>query len=733
MLIIFIAALFGTANTYAQQDDFGWRIGYGIGFMNYYGDLSYKVKNTSKDHYLKTKDRGGLSQGIFLERRLSPGTSFQVNYNSGKFSGSDRAYKGSDYYLRALNFETSVKDLSAAFVFRSDNGFLLGRNSVLAPYVLVGAGVTRFKVFGDLEDENGVNYDYSDSNEEVELDGDYETELTNLGTELEDDYNTTVLNIPVGVGLKFGLGPRVSLHLQTDLKYTFTDHLDDVSDAEYRVAYDSDLQEYAARPNPSYSASERGNDNGLNDIYMFTSVSLRFSFGRKNEKFKTPFIYTSDSPLIYNADSSKQMDSNNSEDAINENEATTNTSNADATDENGVESIAKENASSKDGEAEIQAPQTETENAIVAEPVNQADNKSTNSSLSNGEAADDTNEGSNAEGGIDSDSKIDITINNNIYKDGVEVQETKEVIKIEEEIEEKSEKKKEANEKEKIEETESKQVEEDQKKEEERSNEEVEVLKKEMEELQRKLELKELLEEEKEKQELKEDIEDIKEEMEELNEKSTSNKETEEAAQKAQKKEAERQVKELEKELDTMQKQMDELNEELKKKETESRPLNNEDTSNNTSKTKEKEQGVVEEEMTVQKEAKFELKEPIDAGGSKSGSKLKLTEQDRRQINFGLNTSSLIQASELDKLKELAVFMQENPDYWLHIKAYTDKNTSDQQLAEKRANYIKDYLMRNYSINPQKLILSSFEQNEFFMLDAEGNELDQKAIVILLK
>ncbi len=740
MLIIFLAALLGSANTYAQQDDFGWRIGYGIGFMNYYGDLSYKIKNSAKDHYLKTKDRGGLAQGIFLERRLAPGTSFQVNYNFGKFSATDRAYKGSDYYQRALNFETSVKDLSAAFVFRSDNGFLLGRNAVIAPYVLVGAGITRFKVFGDLKDENGAYYDYSDNNEEVELDGDYETELTNLGTELEDDYRTTVLNIPVGLGLKFGLGPRVSLHLQTDLKYTFTDHLDDVSDAEYRVAYDSDVQEYAARPNTAYNESVRGNDNGLNDIYMFTSASLRFSFGRKNEKFKTPFIYTNDSPGLYNTESSKQTDLNTSEDVSKENESTTQDSKTSAENEGEVEAITKEEVSSKASETEANttpSPATNTSEEVVSPSVatNQESNKNEANNGANQAAQSGAEEGANAEGGIDSDSKINITINNNIYKDGeIEVEEKKEVIKvieIEEEKEEPSEKKKEASEKEEIKETNDTQQEENAKKE-ERSREEVEELKKEVEELQRKLELKEALEEEREKQILNENIEEIKEEIEELNKKSESSKKAEDNAQKEQAEEANRQVKELEKELEAMQKQMDELNEEIKKKEI--RPVTKEDTSvNNAPKSNSNEEKKIVEEAEMQKEAKFELKEPINAGGSKSEAKLNLVEQERLQINFGLNSDKLSQATELDKLKQIATRMAGDSSLWLHIKGYTDKNTSDNNLAEKRANYIKDYLVKSLNVNPQKLILSSFEQNDFFIFDADGNELDQKATIVLLR
>lgn len=41
--LVVIAALLFSANAFAQLDDYGWRIGGGVGNMYYYGDLSPKI------------------------------------------------------------------------------------------------------------------------------------------------------------------------------------------------------------------------------------------------------------------------------------------------------------------------------------------------------------------------------------------------------------------------------------------------------------------------------------------------------------------------------------------------------------------------------------------------------------------------------------------------------------------------------------------------------------------
>jgi len=288
----FLALLLFSSQAFSQGN--GWSLGVGAGYMNYYGDLTPKLGPVLKDHYkIKANDRS-LDFAVFLERKLNDGTNFVINANMGSFKGNDLTASDDSIYIyrdRSLNFRTEVKDLSGTLHFKTNNGSLLPQNSIIAPYFFVGLGVTQFETFGDLKYAQGNLYDYGGVNE-VEQDGEYETNLSDL--KVEKDAKQTIMNIPFGAGIRFNTGKNWSLNLQTDVKYMFTDYLDDVAKI-YRDGndFESNLQEYASNPNPrNYTADSRGKSDGIkNDLYMFTSLSLRFNFGRKRSKAFVPPIF----------------------------------------------------------------------------------------------------------------------------------------------------------------------------------------------------------------------------------------------------------------------------------------------------------------------------------------------------------------------------------------------------------------------------------------------------------
>lgn len=274
----FIAVCFLYTNSLDAQMRDGWSIGFGAGYMNYFGDLTPSLEDELKRHYKIEPNDRDLSYALFLERRLGAGTSLLFNYNRGTFGANDLINGDSTTMHRSLNFKTEVQDLSVSYMFKANNGTLLKTNAIIAPYFYIGIGVTDFTVFGDLLDRQGARYDYS--MDSIEQDGDYETELSALN--VEKSYKDRIMNIPFGLGLKIRTGQNWSLNLQTDVKYMFTDYLDDVSDNAYRDDYENDFQAYAALPNPNYNADVRGKTDGVaNDFYAFTTLSLRYNFGKR--------------------------------------------------------------------------------------------------------------------------------------------------------------------------------------------------------------------------------------------------------------------------------------------------------------------------------------------------------------------------------------------------------------------------------------------------------------------
>jgi len=317
LLILFSFGLM--ISTHAQQGPFGWRIGVGAGYTNYYGDLSnYRLdsgkdwKNVANIWHVNLKDLTNtkkMSYAIFLERKLSNTIGLLLSFQHLQFGANDRLNLNNEVdmkntnFNRGLNFQNKMNDLGLAFVFKTDNDRILGNNALIAPYFTLGAGINRFKVYGDLYTADSNRYYYYNDGSihtnspsdpipsaAISQDGVYETELTPLNTELTSPYNQTVPYAALGLGVKFKITKRINLNVQTDIKYAFTDYLDDVS-TTYKKLYSNTTSEYAANPT-GIVASLRGDNNGVNDIYAFTSISLRYNFGKKKYSYQTPVFYS---------------------------------------------------------------------------------------------------------------------------------------------------------------------------------------------------------------------------------------------------------------------------------------------------------------------------------------------------------------------------------------------------------------------------------------------------------
>jgi outer membrane protein OmpA-like peptidoglycan-associated protein len=290
----------------AQQKDYEWRIGVSGGYSNYYGDLTpYRIRGVSNwdaIHHLLYFNENYFDQyswKISLERQLSPTIGLQFSYGQYQFAMSDRYVQrngellGSNrFFNRALNFQNNTRDMGLAFVFKADNDRLIPANSWIAPYASLGFGILDFNVSGDLLDDDGNRYDYTNPN--VQLNGIYETELTPLRTELREGYDQGVFYANLGLGVRFRLGSRFEIFAQSDFIHSFSDYLDDVS-GQYRSDYDNDFQAYAAQPGTNTvdpNNPNRGRNNGLNDWIIYHGIGLKYNFGVKKSSFRAPKLST---------------------------------------------------------------------------------------------------------------------------------------------------------------------------------------------------------------------------------------------------------------------------------------------------------------------------------------------------------------------------------------------------------------------------------------------------------
>lgn len=295
---LLIALFFTIINSlYAQQKDFNWRLGANYGYSNYYGDLTpYRFDNIIDWEAIRhTLDYNpnknlGASYQIILERRVSNTVGFYMRYAFYDFSMNDRfTDKGGNIWTdapnfdRGLNFRNQSRDYGFGFSLKTDNDRFLSSTSFIAPYLNFGVGMLDFKVFGDLLDDSGNFYDFSEAN--LTQNRQFETSLHSLETEGNFDQRTFYANM--GLGVRFRLSSRVELFLQTDILRTFTNHLDDVA-GKYRSSFDNELQAHASNPtglpiNPE--TDYRGNRDNKVDWIINHGAGVRFNFGFNRKSF----------------------------------------------------------------------------------------------------------------------------------------------------------------------------------------------------------------------------------------------------------------------------------------------------------------------------------------------------------------------------------------------------------------------------------------------------------------
>jgi len=239
----------------AQQ---GTELGIMGGASVYSGDLS-------KQEFGVYVDEINPAFGAFARFNLNRTVALRLGLTMGRVSGDD---DNTGRENRGLSFRSRITEFS---LVGEVNLFKLGRyqDRGTIPYLFGGLAIFNF-------------------NPEAAFDGDY-VELQPLGTEgqglpnYEAPYNLTQVSIPLGVGVKFMLNDNITLGLEFGGRKTFTDHLDDVSDAEvnYLDVLEGNGELAAMLSNPTLQDPDsesltyrRGGQ--YNDWYYFGGATLSF-------------------------------------------------------------------------------------------------------------------------------------------------------------------------------------------------------------------------------------------------------------------------------------------------------------------------------------------------------------------------------------------------------------------------------------------------------------------------
>lgn len=245
---IVLSVLFATLaylTPHAQKNATKYEIGVNAGTLIYQGDLSTSYLGSYHLHSLKP------ALGLFASRAINNNFAIRANLAFGKISDDESAYSSPSYKrLRNFKFNTSITELSALLVWNVLGNSTDESERKIIPYLFGGAGVALVN----------IHRDWSNFNRDVFL----PTSAEAKGIALDSAHSLpgAIPVIPIGAGLRYAIGPKLSLAGEFNYRLAFNDYLDGFSQAV----------------NPKSK-----------DKYYGISIGLIYSF--KNSGINCPHIY----------------------------------------------------------------------------------------------------------------------------------------------------------------------------------------------------------------------------------------------------------------------------------------------------------------------------------------------------------------------------------------------------------------------------------------------------------
>lgn len=251
-------------------------LGIGVGTAYYMGDLN---------PYLPFKSMRQAAT-FFVRNNYNYRWSSRYSFAYGMLVGNDAKSTSVDQRSRNLNFRSQLFEGS----FMLEFNFLPYRvdedKYPFSPYAFVGMGAFYFNPKGEL---NGEWY----ALQPLATEGQGLPNKTDYTDYDKKKYSRVAMCIPFGMGLKWALNEKFTLILETSLRKTNTDYIDDVSKTYvnpqilklYSGSVAVALSDKSIKPKDGLSNTGRlrGNPN-TKDWYSFTLLSIAFRLPTKGIK-----------------------------------------------------------------------------------------------------------------------------------------------------------------------------------------------------------------------------------------------------------------------------------------------------------------------------------------------------------------------------------------------------------------------------------------------------------------
>ena len=215
-IFYFFLCFFPVIATHAQIHE----VGMFLGGSNYIGDIG-------PTSYISPNEP---AIGVLYKWNKSPRHSYRFSYTQSKITSNDLDSKEASRYQREYRFENNLKEVSLGLEFNFFDFNLHDSSKKISPYI--ASGLSYFL----------AKYIVTDTNTGISVRGRTERKKS--------------IALPVIIGIKSNISPRLVLALETGARYTLTDNVDGSLNQNF------------------------GNINN-NDWYVFTGATLTYTFGNK--------------------------------------------------------------------------------------------------------------------------------------------------------------------------------------------------------------------------------------------------------------------------------------------------------------------------------------------------------------------------------------------------------------------------------------------------------------------
>lgn len=231
-------AQIGISKEYVEPS--GWSVGTSFGLSDLWGDVGTK---SVIDHYTNSKylNKPCFMGGFFIRYSFHPSFAMRLGGYYGTLYATDmwnkqKAEKATSIeddsyqrYLRNLSVRTNVWETQLLFEiapFRF-NPASAGAMRRFQPLLLLGVAAMHFNPQAQyIDSASGRNYGYVNLYD-YHVEGDGFSKSSYPGA--PDKYSLWQIVVPMGVGVRWDIGRRLSLGVEWMYRYTFTDYLDNVS------------------------------------------------------------------------------------------------------------------------------------------------------------------------------------------------------------------------------------------------------------------------------------------------------------------------------------------------------------------------------------------------------------------------------------------------------------------------------------------------------------------------